>query len=170
MSACGGSDDGSGSNANAGKDGTELSIGEAASVTFKDDDEIMGGSGKSGKVDIELVSVKKGSSDETDAVADESSKGSTPYYLTFKLTNTGGKDLAGSRVVGAYGLDKDGESASIMSVPEDFAPCPSAPAPENFTSKGAEYETCRVATSESDAEIVGASYAPDGIDSTIVWK
>jgi hypothetical protein len=162
-SGCGG-----GGGAYVGKHGDELAIGKAAHVDLHDDPPSKGGTGKSGKLDVTLDKIEKGDAHAV-AASGTQLKDQDVYYVHFTVKNTGGDDLAGTRLVLVSGLDDTGKAYNGTTVPEDFDGCPDAPAPDDFTDKGATYETCRVIVADHGTKITGANYVPGDIDTTIVW-
>jgi len=83
----------------------------------------------------------------------------TPYYITFVVTNESGTDFAYTSLSSTDGMLADGSRSQGVSVIGTFDKCDNTSAPKEFTTKGATYTTCELALAGAGATVVGAMYS-----------
>jgi hypothetical protein len=138
--------------ANYTKQGTKLGMGQKAVVPFKSEE-------VKGAIGLTVTSIEKGSAaDLAPLQLGDQAKGFTPYYVRITITDESGSDFADSSVIGLHGLLPDGSEAQEVSVIGDFAKCDDGDAGEDFTKKGASYQTCVLTMASPGTKVTGAEY------------
>lgn len=131
--------------------GTELDIGEAATVPFE-----YAGT-KSGTIAITVTSVKKGDKDVLEKYGDKA-KGFVPYYVKFEVENISGTDLSRSRP-NLRATTADGGGTGVVISGDVPGECENDSAGTDFTTTGATFESCKLQAAPSDTEITGAEFS-----------
>lgn len=148
------------------KPGTELKIGDTATVPFEY-------SGKEGTIAVTVNKIEKGTSADLKDFG-EKAKGMTPYFVRYTVENVGGTDLSRMSLK-LHGVSAEGERTGAVTI-GDIDKCESENAPGDFMQKGAKFETCALAVSGSSAmKVEAAQFAegdayetPDG--KPVIWK
>ncbi|MBB5850084.1 hypothetical protein ACFQ05_23030 [Amycolatopsis umgeniensis] len=142
--------------------GSELKVGERAVVPFSYAE-------KSGTIAITVKSIDIGPKEDLAKFKDKG-EGTLPVYVRMVIENVGGTDLSGAdvslRAVGA-----DGKGTKVIMAGGTPA-CKGESAEENFTTKGATFETCDTQGVKDGNEIGGVTFSDgDGYkDDPIIWK
>lgn len=152
---------GQASNADFTPPGTELKVGDTATVPFEYID-------NKGTIELTVDAIKKGSSDDL-AKYGKQAKGMTPYYIKYTIKNVGGTDLENARP-NFDGLLKDGSSTGVVISGDVAGKCESEGAPESFKEKGATFDSCDLAaTTGAKVTAVEWDQFGDYEDEPIVW-
>lgn len=142
--------------------GSELKVGERAVVPFSD-------ARKTGTIAITVKSIDIGPKEDL-AKFKNKGEGILPVYIRLLVENVGGTDLAGTSVSSLKAMNPDGTGTKVL-MANSTAACPGGPAPAEFTTPGATYETCKI-DGVKDGDEVGAVRFNDGEykDEPITWK
>lgn len=139
--------------------GTELKVGETATVPFKSGD-------KEGTLAITVTAIDKGTSADIDDGGSGDAAKIDPYYVKMKVENVGGTDLSFTSVTGPRVFAADGGSTGAVLTGQVPGKCESESAPDDFTAAGASYETCDMSGAAKGVEIGGVEYGgSSGLDS-----
>lgn len=134
--------------------GTELKIGEPATVMYKS-------GGEAGLINVTVTSIDKGKESDLDELdLGDKAAGLTPYYVNIEVegADSSAKNLEFSSMIGAIdGLLADGSDAQTLSVIGDFKPCPYEDLGE--FDEGVKIETCDSFLAGGDSEVTGAQFA-----------
>ncbi|CAM3181785.1 hypothetical protein SAXI111661_21740 [Saccharomonospora xinjiangensis] len=143
--------------------GTELKVGETATVPF------TYGTEKSGTIAITVTAIEQGDSADLAAFGDRA-KGLVPYFIKFKVENVEGTDLSYSSVR-LRATAADGRGTGVVISGDVEGKCESETASRDFTTAGASYESCALQASSEGIEVVGAEFSDsdDYLDDPIVW-
>lgn len=158
------------------KESAALKLGQMATVPYTL-------SKVTGPIGITVTKIDKGvPADLAPLKLGDKANGLTPYYIRITVTNVAGGPFAYSSVPSTDGILGDGSEATNVISFGRFAKCDSRSAGRDFTTKGATYETCRLALAGPGAAVVGANYSssysggdnpPAGTEysrNPIVWK
>lgn len=152
--------------------GTELSIGDAATVPYES------GTDGSGVVEVKITGIDKGSAADLKPLdLGDRAKGYLPYYIQVEVTGVSGSaSLAhGSLDEAIEGTLPDGSEAQTIYVIGDFAPCNGETFPGDFAD-GSTFTTCVPYLAQESTEVSGAQFAANDSDydsydgEPIVWK
>ncbi|MBF4163413.1 hypothetical protein [Nocardioides acrostichi] len=143
--------------------GSELALGETATVAYRPNQK------KVGVLDIEVKDLRKTSFKESFAGWKLSAqvKKSAPYFVTATFKNVGDTDLGGLRPP-LYVVDGDDTLVESTSFKGDFKPCGSAAFPKKFA-QGDKVLRCLVYLVPDGGTLVAASFRPDQDYSPITW-
>jgi hypothetical protein len=152
LTACGGASGSSSSgsteaSADAGltPPGTQLALGEAATVTWVPRGRFDPAKAQPGiELEVTVKSIEEGSAAElTHVVFEPSERGADPFYVHLELTApTGASTPAGEDPARSFeAIDDREEAQSSVTFVGAFAPCEETPEPKPF-SGGASYQTC----------------------------
>ncbi|ARF79027.1 hypothetical protein ACIG0C_28570 [Kitasatospora aureofaciens] len=145
--------------------GTTLKIGDAATVPFSS------GSTK-GTVSLAVTSIDKGDpADLAPLKLGDKVTGMVPYYVRFKVTNTGSTDLSFASLTQVKGTLPDGSEASEVMLIGTFDKCPHPSFPKGFTN-GQSITSCVLALAPTATKVAGAEYwgEPYTLGKGVNWK
>ncbi|GAA4812295.1 hypothetical protein ACFQ0K_04655 [Nocardioides caeni] len=151
--------------------GTELALGEAATVSFSSGD-------GSGTVQVVVDEITVGTPADLEPLdLGDQAAGFVPYYIQVTVTGVSGSAELGNYSINESieGLLPDGEKAQTIYIIGDFAPCEEETFPGDF-SDGASFETCVTYLAQESTEVAAAQYAPREGDynsydgEPVVWK
>ncbi|MFD8701200.1 hypothetical protein ACFV1W_01075 [Kitasatospora sp. NPDC059648] len=145
--------------------GTTLKIGDAATVPF------TSGSTK-GTVTLAVTSIDKGDpADLAPLKLGDKVTGMVPYYVRFKVTNTGSTDLSFASLTQVKGTLPDGSEASEVMLIGTFDKCPHPSFPKGFTN-GQSITSCVLALAPTATKVAGAEYwgEPYTLGKGVNWK
>lgn len=153
--------------------GTELALGEAATLPFESGD----GSGVIEVVVDEIVQGKPADLDEFKKDLGDQIKGYTPYYIKLTVTGVSGSDTLQNYSINedVEGVLGDGSEAQALSIIGSWDKCDNVSFPGDFAD-GSSYSTCVPYLANQGTEVAGAQYAPyEGPYNTVdgapvVWK
>lgn len=148
--------------------GTELSVGDPATIPQGDDGATIG---------VKVTEITKGSSADLSKLKDaDKYKDYTPVYVQYELSGTdSSSELGGDILDDVDPILADGRKASTLVIigTSPFKKCDSNSIPKDF-SPGDTETTCQVAMVSSGQEVSGAQYSPyEGDyadDGAVVWK
>lgn len=124
--------------------GAALSVGQPATVPFGTTTN-SGGNGPTYRLEITVVSIKKGSLKDFNGIQlDANEKASTPYYAQVKITNIGGTSFNTSSndpAVSVQGVDDTGNTQDSVTFFGTFPPCNDVDTP-NPLKAGQSFQTC----------------------------
>ncbi|MFD7449018.1 hypothetical protein [Kitasatospora sp. NPDC059827] len=145
--------------------GTTVKIGDAATIPFSS------GSTK-GTVALAVTSIDKGDpADLTSLKLGDKAAGMVPYYIRFKVTNTGSTDLSFSSLTQVKGTLPDGSEAAEVMLIGSFDKCPHPSFPKGFTN-GQSITSCVLALAPTATKVSGAEYwgEPYTLGKGVNWK
>ncbi|MFJ7248222.1 hypothetical protein ACIQWA_26815 [Kitasatospora sp. NPDC098652] len=145
--------------------GTTVKIGDAATIPFSS------GSTK-GTVSLAVTSIDKGDpADLTPLKLGDKAAGMVPYYIRFKVTNTGSTDLSFSSLTQVKGTLPDGSEAAEVMLIGSFDKCPHPSFPKGFTN-GQSITSCVLALAPTATKVSGAEYwgEPYTLGKGVNWK
>ncbi|MBD0695157.1 hypothetical protein [Streptomyces sp. CBMA123] len=145
--------------------GSTVKIGEAATIPF------VSGSTK-GTVSLAVTSIDKGDpADLTPLKLGDKAAGMVPYYVRFKVTNTGSTDLSFASLTQMKGTLPDGSEASEVMLIGTFDKCPHPSFPKGFTN-GQSVTSCVLALAPQATKVSGAEYwgEPYTLGKGVNWK
>ncbi|MFJ8472016.1 hypothetical protein [Kitasatospora sp. NPDC094011] len=145
--------------------GSTVKIGTAATIPFSS------GSTK-GTVSLAVTSIDKGDpADLTPLKLGDKAAGMVPYYVNFKVTNTGSTDLSFASLTQVKGLLPDGSEASEVMLIGTFDKCPHPSFPKGFTN-GQSITSCVLALAPQATKVTGAEYwgEPYTLGKGVNWK
>ncbi|MFI9362575.1 hypothetical protein ACIG5E_16205 [Kitasatospora sp. NPDC053057] len=145
--------------------GTTLKIGDAATIPF------VSGSTK-GTVSLAVTSIDKGDpADLASLKLGDKVTGMVPYYVRFKVTNTGSTDLSFASLTQMKGTLPDGSEASEVMLIGTFDKCPHPSFPKGFTN-GQSVTSCVLALAPTATKVAGAEYwgEPYTLGKGVNWK
>ncbi|MGW2372802.1 hypothetical protein [Kitasatospora sp. NPDC001683] len=145
--------------------GSTLKIGEAATIPF------VSGSTK-GTVSLAVTSIDKGDpADLAPLKLGDKVTGMVPYYVRFKVTNTGSTDLSFASLTQMKGTLPDGGEAAEVMLIGTFDKCPHPSFPKGFTN-GQSIASCVLALAPSATKVAGAEYwgEPYSLGKGVNWK
>ena len=148
--------------------GTELSVGDTATIPQGDDGATIG---------LKVTEITKGSSADLSKLKDaDKYKEYTPVYVQYEMSGTdSSSELGGDILDDVDPILADGRKAStlILIGTSPFEKCDSNSIPDDF-GPGDTETTCQVAMVSSGQEVSGAQYSPyEGDyadDGAVVWK
>ncbi|MFF5988552.1 hypothetical protein [Prauserella flavalba] len=143
--------------------GTELSVGETATVPF------TYGTEKSGTIAITVTAIEQG--DPADLAAfGERANGLVPYFIRIKVENVGGTDLSYSSV-SLRALGEDGRGTGVVITGDVEGKCESTSADDTFSAAGATFESCTLQAAQEGVAVTGAEFgdSEEYSDNPIVW-
>lgn len=148
--------------------GTELSVGDTATIPQGDDGATIG---------LKVTEITKGSSADLSKLKDaDKYKEYTPVYVQYEMSGTDSSSgLGGDILDDVDPILADGRKAStlILIGTSPFEKCDSNSIPDDF-GPGDTETTCQVAMVSSGQEVSGAQYSPyEGDyadDGAVVWK
>ena len=148
--------------------GTELSVGDPATIPQGDDGATIG---------VKVTEITEGSSADLSKLKDaDKYKDYTPVYVQYELSGTdSSSELGGDILDDVDPILADGRKASTLVIigTSPFKKCDSNSIPKDF-SPGETETTCQVAMVSSGQEVSGAQYSPyEGDyadDGAVVWK
>ncbi|TYL45731.1 hypothetical protein FXB39_16430 [Nocardioides sp. BGMRC 2183] len=135
--------------------GTELSLGEPATVPFGSED-------AAGVVEIVVQKIRKGTAADLRALdLGNQAKDYLPYYISYSVTGVrDAKTLRNTSVDEAIvGILPDGSGAQALRVIGDWAPCDGVSAPRDFAD-GQKFSSCVPYLAKSSTTVDGAVFAP----------
>jgi hypothetical protein len=149
--------------ATATEPGTDLDLGDAATLVWQPATDLTG------VLELSVDAVAEQRQSVFDGwIRDDVMAASRPYFVTVTLTNAGESDLAGHEVP-VYLRDDTGALGAPWTLGGDFAACQSGPLPTPFEG-GAEAEMCLVYLVPDGARIVDLVFEPtEGYD-PITWS
>ncbi|EHR63734.1 hypothetical protein [Saccharomonospora cyanea] len=144
--------------------GTELKVGETATVPF------TYGTDMSGTIAITVTAIEQGAPADLAAFGDRA-KGLVPYFIKYQVENVEGTDLSYSSVR-LRATTADGRGTGVIISGDVEGKCESETADRDFTTAGASYETCALQASREGIEVVGAEFSDgdDYLDDPVVWS
>ncbi|MFB7908060.1 hypothetical protein ACFXPX_00210 [Kitasatospora sp. NPDC059146] len=145
--------------------GTTVKLGDAATIPFSS------GSTK-GTVALAVTSIDKGDpADLTSLKLGDKAAGMVPYYIRFKVTNTGSTDLSFSSLTQVKGTLPDGSEAAEVMLIGSFDKCPHPSFPKGFTN-GQSITSCVLALAPTATKVSGAEYwgEPYTLGKGVNWK
>ncbi|HJD83390.1 hypothetical protein [Kitasatospora aureofaciens] len=97
--------------------------------------------------------------------------GMVPYYVRFKVTNTGSTDLSFASLTQVKGTLPDGSEASEVMLIGTFDKCPHPSFPKGFTN-GQSITSCVLALAPTATKVAGAEYwgEPYTLGKGVNWK
>ncbi|MFF5985507.1 hypothetical protein [Prauserella flavalba] len=143
--------------------GTELKVGETATIPF------TYGTDKSGTIAVTVTAIDKG--DPADlAQFGERANGLVPYFIKFKVENVGGTDLSYASV-DLRAITADGRGTGVVITGDVEGKCETENADSEFTTAGATFETCTLQAAQDGVEVTGAEFdeGDEYTDDPIVW-
>lgn len=152
--------------------GTELAIGEGATVPFES------GNDGSGVIEIVVDEIAEGKpADLAPLDLGDQAKGLVPYYINLTVTGVSGSDTLQNYSVNedVEGLLPDGSEAQALSIIGSWEPCDNESFPGDFAD-GTSFTTCIPYLAPEASEVAGAQYAPyegdyNPVDGApVVWK
>ncbi|MFJ9692828.1 hypothetical protein [Kitasatospora sp. NPDC101183] len=145
--------------------GTTVKIGEPIQFPYK--------YGKTeGAVSLVVTDITKGeAADLAPLNLGDKAKGQVPYYINFKVTNTGSTDMSFASLTQMKGLLADGTEANQVSIIGKFAKCPNNSFPSGFTN-GKSVTSCVLALAPEASKVAGAEYwgDPYTLGKGLNWK
>ena len=176
LSACGGDDgdDGDGDatatpsatttddGAEVTEPGTELALGETATFQWNASQRLEGFVAVTVNR-LDVVSIKEFRAFKLD----EDEEKSTPYYVSVHVENLGDSNLAGVRLP-LYLNDGSEVLTPQVTIPSNFAPCPSQPLPDRFTS-GKSTDLCLVYLAPEGRELEAMALLSADMPAAITW-
>ncbi|MER7669416.1 hypothetical protein ABTY61_13215 [Kitasatospora sp. NPDC096128] len=145
--------------------GSTVKIGAAATIPFSS------GSTK-GTVSLAVTSIDKGDpADLTPLKLGDKAAGMVPYYVRFKVTNTGSTDLSFASLTQLKGTLPDGSEAAEVMLIGSFDKCPHPSFPKGFTN-GQSITSCVLALAPAATKVSGAEYwgEPYTLGKGVNWK
>lgn len=145
--------------------GSTVKIGDAATIAFSS------GSTK-GTVSLAVTSIDKGDpADLTPLKLGDKAAGMVPYYVRFKVTNTGSTDLSFASLTQMKGTLPDGSEAAEVMLIGTFDKCPHPSFPKGFTN-GQSITSCVLALAPAATKVSGAEYwgEPYTLGKGVNWK
>lgn len=142
--------------------GTELTVGETATVSFKSGD-------TTATLAITVTEIERGEKADLAEYGDQA-EGMVPYFIRYTVENLDGADLSYANVMlGA--VTGEGRHTGVIITGDAGGKCETVYPDEDFAEVGATYETCRLQAAREDVEVVGAEYASgDGyVSDPVVW-
>lgn len=125
------------------KPGAQLTVGQTATVPFKNPGDASNGPDRF-RLAVTVLSITKGSQSDFNGVQlDATQKASTPYYVRFKVTNVGHGDLGTSIEAVLQGIDNTGQEQQSVTFIGTFPPCNDVTPPKPFT-HGKTWTSCQV--------------------------
>lgn len=164
--------DGAEASGDVTKPGTELGIGEWATLPFKSGD-------KQGVIKVRVVKVDKGSQADF-KVFDEANraklKGYDPRYVRFEIAQVSDASLEFSSVSGLAAITANGDEAQKLTAFGNFEPCSSGSFPSG-SKPGTTYESCVIGLVPGGGDdVVGGQFAAYDSDyasyggKPVLWK
>ncbi|ONF61853.1 hypothetical protein AVR91_0241515, partial [Amycolatopsis keratiniphila subsp. keratiniphila] len=96
-------------------------------------------------------------------------EGMLPVYVRMVIENVAGTDLSDTSV-SVRAVDPNGKSTKVI-LANSTAACKGESAPENFTTAGATYETCKTEGVKDGEEVGGVVFREgDYQDDPVTWK
>ncbi|MFC4004995.1 hypothetical protein ACFS2C_27720 [Prauserella oleivorans] len=143
--------------------GTELEVGETATVPFEYT------SDKTGTIAITVTAIEQGQESGL-AEFGERAKGLVPYFIKYKIENVGGTDLSYANL-DLRAVTADGRSTGVVIAGDVPGKCESETADKDFTTAGATFETCNLQASRAGVEVTGAEFdeGDEYSDNPVVW-
>jgi hypothetical protein len=142
--------------------GSELEVGEAATVAWEPDQETVG------VLDITVTRMERASYKLfVGWKVSEENKQKTPYFVHAKVTNVGDTGLGGVQVP-LYGVDGDNRLLEASIFGSNFKPCPGEELPEKFRPDDTA-KACLVFLAPDHGDLVGTSFRPEEEFAGIVW-
>jgi hypothetical protein len=141
--------------------GTDLGLGEEATVVWQPESDVAG------VLDVSVDAVAEQEESVFDGWVSEVMPDARPYFVTVSLANAGESDLGGQEVP-LYLRDDTGALGAPWTLGGDFADCQSGPLPIPFTA-GAKADMCLVYLVPDGARIRDLVFEPtEGYD-PITW-
>lgn len=143
--------------------GTELKLGETATVSFKSGD-------KTATLAITVTEIEQGEKADLTEYGDQA-EGMVPYFITFEVENVDGADLA-YNLISVRAITEDGRGTGVIISGEVDGKCERTVPGEEFASAGASFETCELEASREGQEVIGVEYTSgdDYVTDPVVWK
>ena len=151
------------SSADITEPGTELEIGETATVPFE-----YAGT-KSGTIAITVTAIKKGKESDLEKYGDQA-KGLIPYFIKYKVENVSGTDLSGA-APNLRAVTENGSGTGVVISGGVPGKCESEYADDDFNTKGATFESCELSAARSALDVTGVEFNEGDKyrDDAIVW-
>ncbi len=141
---------------------TQLSFGDAESVTWSPTADVTGG------LSIQVDQVREGDFADFDGLAGSGiTEANQPFYVDAVIANEADADLGGLDVP-LYLLDSNGTLSPPWGFATPFKPCDSGPLPEPFGA-GEEAEMCLVFFGSPDATFESVTFQPSLDTAAVTW-
>ena len=142
--------------------GTELDLGDAATVAWRP------ASDPEGALELTVEAVRQGRMADFDGlVASGAVEGARPYYVEVRVTNAGDTDLGGLDVP-LYLLDTSDTLGPPWAFAEPFRPCRSRPLPKSF-GPGDSAGMCLVFLARAGSTYAAMAFQPTPDQEPVTW-